>query len=289
MSGPNDPKINGKYNYVYKLTNKINNKIYYGVHRTNNLDDGYMGSGLLIKRAINKHGIENFCKEIIEFFDNYIDALNTEKFIVNYEFINRLDNYNVKEGGFGACKWSEEYKQHLSDSALKKWESEEFRNKMRVCCYDNVERNKKISIKVKSWIKNNPEKHKIRMDKINKNPIKIEKMRLKHLGSKRSEEGCKNIANAINESIKNDPSKANNRSKKGKMYIYNKELDIIKSHDRNEPIPDGWIKGGYPSEGRRDYTNLNKGSVFAHRKGDPKSKRFKSLEDVPPDYILGRG
>jgi group I intron endonuclease len=86
-------------NYLYQITNLINNKIYIGVHKTDRLDDGYMGSGTKIIRAIEKYGIENFRKEILEFFDTYEDALDKERCIVNEEFLQREDVYNINLGG----------------------------------------------------------------------------------------------------------------------------------------------------------------------------------------------
>ena len=51
-----------KFNYIYLITNTLNNKIYVGKHSTDNLDDGYMGSGKIIIRAIKKYNKENFTK-----------------------------------------------------------------------------------------------------------------------------------------------------------------------------------------------------------------------------------
>ena len=55
---------------VYKTTNLINNKIYIGQHITNNLDDGYLGSGKNLKHDIKKYGKENFTISVIEECDD---------------------------------------------------------------------------------------------------------------------------------------------------------------------------------------------------------------------------
>ena len=82
---------------IYKITNKLNNKFYIGMHKTTNLNDGYMGSGKLIQRAIEKHGAENFTKEILHVFDNETDMRNKEKELV----ILSENSYNLLEGGKG--------------------------------------------------------------------------------------------------------------------------------------------------------------------------------------------
>jgi len=55
---------------VYMITNKVNGKRYIGCHKTDDVDDGYMGSGKLIRRAIKKYGSENFAKEVLATFKN---------------------------------------------------------------------------------------------------------------------------------------------------------------------------------------------------------------------------
>lgn len=90
------------YVFVYKTTNIINQKYYYGVHKTSNLDDGYLGSGVAIKKAIRKHGKENFNREIIQYFNSIDEAYTHEALLVNRKIVSDQKSYNLCEGGNGA-------------------------------------------------------------------------------------------------------------------------------------------------------------------------------------------
>lgn len=89
------------YYILYQITNNLNGKIYVGVHKTNNLDDGYMGSGKVIRSAIAKYGIENFTKDILEQFEDAAAMYAREKEVVTDEFLLREDTYNLRRGGTG--------------------------------------------------------------------------------------------------------------------------------------------------------------------------------------------
>ena len=91
--------INHKYNYFYRITNLINGHFYYGVHSTDNINDGYMGSGKRLKMAYKKYGMENFEKEILKFFDDVKDAYEYEELVVSEEMVNNNECYNISLGG----------------------------------------------------------------------------------------------------------------------------------------------------------------------------------------------
>lgn len=88
-----------KHNYVYKITNNINGKVYIGKHSTNNIDDGYMGSGKIIKQAIRRYGNENFEFIILKSFKTQSDAYAYERLLVNEDFVNSPNTYNLTIGG----------------------------------------------------------------------------------------------------------------------------------------------------------------------------------------------
>lgn len=91
--------IKRKYHYFYKITNNLNNHYYYGIHSTDNLNDGYMGSGTRLRYAYEKYGIENFTKEILKFFETREEAAKHEAEIVNEVLVDSNDCYNIILGG----------------------------------------------------------------------------------------------------------------------------------------------------------------------------------------------
>jgi hypothetical protein len=97
---------NKKYHYVYRTVNKLNGMEYIGVHSTNDMDDGYIGSGTYFCNALKKHGKHNFEKQIIELFTTRAEALKKEREIVNYDFIADNRVYNLVLGGEGVLNRS---------------------------------------------------------------------------------------------------------------------------------------------------------------------------------------
>jgi hypothetical protein len=89
------------YYTIYKITNVINQKIYIGKHQTININDSYMGSGKILRFAIDKYGITNFTKEILHIFDNEAEMNQKEAELVTAEFVLRETNYNLCVGGQG--------------------------------------------------------------------------------------------------------------------------------------------------------------------------------------------
>jgi hypothetical protein len=90
-----------KYHYIYKTTCIITNKFYIGMHSTDNLEDGYIGSGKRLWYSIKKYGRENHKVEILEFLPNRDLLAIKEREIVNREFIKDPMCMNLMEGGSG--------------------------------------------------------------------------------------------------------------------------------------------------------------------------------------------
>ena len=97
---------NSEYiHYVYKITNKINEMFYYGIHSTlkslkkEPINDGYWGSGTGIREAIKKEGIENFTKEIVVILNTRQEIRKKEAEIVTINLVKDPKCYNRVIGG----------------------------------------------------------------------------------------------------------------------------------------------------------------------------------------------
>ena len=90
-----------KYHYFYITTCTITGKYYYGIHSTDDLNDGYLGSGKRLWYSINKYGKENHVSEKLEFFDTREDLVKKEIEFVSEDCINDPMCMNIHLGGEG--------------------------------------------------------------------------------------------------------------------------------------------------------------------------------------------
>jgi len=120
------------FHFIYKTTNIITGKFYIGMHSTEDLSDGYQGSGKILLRSIKKHGKENHHTEILEHYSSREELANRECELVNKDLLSNPLCLNLKlggEGGSGLSKHTEETK-HKMSLAKKGKLSEETRKKM---------------------------------------------------------------------------------------------------------------------------------------------------------------
>lgn len=89
------------YHYLYKICNNITGEFYYGVHSTENLNDGYFGSGIELKRNIKKYGRDNFSMHILEYKETRDEVLMLEQTIVNPTLLKDPLCLNLSIGGNG--------------------------------------------------------------------------------------------------------------------------------------------------------------------------------------------
>ena len=196
---------------LYETTNLINNKKYRGVHQTKNLDDGYIGSGKYLHRAIEKYGIQNFKRKILAYAKSTKELYQLEKEYVNQDWIKRKDSYNLKIGGRGGWEHiDQKIRQKITNK--RNYKDEEYLKKAR--------ENTKRAIKEKRLILK---------------PFPKGKLNYDWTGKIHSEETKKKISEANKKLI------GSKNSQYGTMWITNGlENKKIKKVDN---IPDGWYKG----------------------------------------------
>lgn len=127
-------------NEVYKITNKVTNKIYIGITNQgsgaryrHHWQESRIGEPSPIHRSMAKYGEDNFTLEIIDFADTYDELKEKEKYwIKQYNSTDKSIGYNLTEGGDGTFgrKHSEDTKEKIRQKALGRKVSEETKKKM---------------------------------------------------------------------------------------------------------------------------------------------------------------
>ena len=215
------------YYIIYKITNIVNNKIYIGKHKTNDLNDGYMGSGKYLHYSQNKHGIEKFKKDILYKLKSESEMNEKEANIVNEEFIARLDTYNIMLGGAGG--WS-----YINENGL--------RNGFEKTNPNTIEHQEHARNAFKQKLKNNKEFYNNWVSKLSN----ARKLHIKIYGHNLT--GTKHTKETKEKISKSAKGKHIGRlnSQYGTCWIINYELKKnkkIKKEELQNWINKGWCKG----------------------------------------------
>lgn len=122
---------------IYLTTNLINGKKYIGQHKVSKTYDYYLGSGIILKQAIEKYGRHNFKKEVLATCETQQEANEQERhFISLFNAVESDDFYNLAEGGQDGAgfkvyhdrlKQDPEYAKQQEEkriAGMKKWQKE---------------------------------------------------------------------------------------------------------------------------------------------------------------------
>ena len=105
-------KENKKHHFTYKTTNLINGRYYLGMHSTNRIDDGYLGSGKRLYYELNKYGRNSFKFEILQQFNSREELVQAEINLITEQDVRNPNCLNLKQGGEGGFS-SEEHRQNF--------------------------------------------------------------------------------------------------------------------------------------------------------------------------------
>lgn len=119
-----------KFHFIYKTTCIVTGKYYIGMHNAFKINDGYLGSGKVLRLSIAKYGKKNHVREILEMLPNRESLKIREKEIVNEDLLKDPLCMNLCGGGEGPSCFSDETKALISKSVTGFKHSEETKRKI---------------------------------------------------------------------------------------------------------------------------------------------------------------
>jgi len=209
---------NKKHHYTYKTTNLVNGRYYLGMHSTNRLDDGYLGSGKRLYREINKYGRDNFKFEILKHFDSREELVQAEIKLITEEDLKNTNCLNLKPGGSGGFCNEEHLLKFLDAGTDTRFKKGSLAQKKYLLLQQDPKWNKQWREKVKKGLKKANHNHATFKGKKHR-PESIQKMK---------------------ESAKGKGKGVNN-SQYGTCWITNNIEN--KKIRKDDAIPEGWKLG----------------------------------------------
>ena len=216
-----EPKrgIDGKFHVVYKTTVIETGKFYIGKHSTRVLEDGYFGSGRLIGKFINKHGISGLKREILAYCDSVKEAFQKEKELIGDLYQLDENCMNLQPGGGGGFK-DDDHQRKCATAGLngfrKKLENPEYRAS--ICDTFSKARFAEYAAGTRK-------------------PPGWTSIHLKNAWSDDAREKRKATFTA------NKHQQGEKNSQFGLIWIFNNQTKECKRISKNDEIPDGWVRG----------------------------------------------
>ena len=214
---------------IYKITNKINGKVYIGKDEKSKAN--YYGSGKNIKAAIKKYGAENFQKEVLEdCISDKIVLQEKEKFwIEKYNSIDPEVGYNISKGGDGG---------------------------------DTISRNpdkdiivNKISNTLKGRVFSEKHRNNLKMNHNSKNPEVARKISEKLKGKNKTEDHKRKLAISsanYNKKIGRWVNDDNPMKKHKYKWCYNELTKVSKRVKEGDVLPEGYVYGRFSMKGKHN-------------------------------------
>jgi hypothetical protein len=112
------------FHFVYKTTCSITGNYYIGMHSTDKIEDGYLGSGQRLWKSIAKYGKENHKREIIGYAKSRKELSALEESLVTKEEVAKQECMNLRiggEGNFPAFEVQPTTKEKLSTTGTARW------------------------------------------------------------------------------------------------------------------------------------------------------------------------
>jgi len=267
------------YYILYETKNKINNKIYVGIHKTKELNkfDGYYGSGLLLNRSIEHSGNEKFTRRTLAVLNTWEDARELERKYVDEDFVKRKDTYNLSiggTGGFTLCGF---------DKMTAKRQKEIQENRKRGTEAATKKRNQRIKNDEEFAKKTRNNMRKIRTQPDNRGKTYYHK----------GEHVIFVLPNTQPEGYVLGTILGYHNKNLGKISITDGKSNRF--IDKDEILPEGWRRGKYITEDKRfkghDKKTLDRMSIKRKNKiyatNGKDNKLFDSEDDIPNGWKRG--